>query len=345
MIDALLKSKAPANTLRAENKTVSETDFLGRRLLDLYPATVPYSSGFLDLDETHSIYWEQSGNPYGVPAFVFHGGPGEGSSPIHRRFYDPEHYRIILFDQRGAGRSSPLGCVHNNTLDHLVEDIEALRTHLRVDRMHIMGGSWGSTLALAYAVCHPQRCISLTLRGIFLLQQKEIDWFLYGLRRIYPEAWEKFSNFIPSDERDDLLSAYHKRLFGTDEKIAQEAAKSWYEYESSCAYFLPRTGTLFSKDQYTAVLAMVKLEAHYFMNEVVKLTESFMNKIDCIRSIPGTIIQGRYDVLCPIETAYDLHIKWPEADYVVVPDGGHSLRNPSIRSRLIEATEHGKRLL
>ena len=335
----------PARNLRKSLDIDDEKDFLGRKLFKLYPPTVPYSSGFLDVDSGHTLYWEQCGNPDGIPAFVFHGGPGEGSSPIHRRLYDPEHYRIILFDQRGAGRSSPLGCVQNNTLEHLISDVERLRQHLRVERMHIMGGSWGSTLSLAYAVRYPERCISLTLRGIFLLQQKEIDWFLYGLRRIYPEAWEKFSNFIPKDERDNLLRAYHSRLFGDDLELAQQAGKSWYEYETSCAYFLPRTGTLFTRDQYTVAHAMAKLESHYFMNEVIDPETSFLKDIKKIRSIPSTIIQGRYDVLCPIETAYDLHTRWPEADYVVVPDGGHSLRNPSIRSRLIEATEHGKRLV
>ncbi len=313
-------------------------------LLDLFPALTPYSSGFLDVDDTHNLYWEQSGNPDGAPVLYLHGGPGAGATPVHRRFFDPDHYRIIIFDQRGSGRSHPLGSLENNTTVHLVDDIERLRQHLRIERWHIFGGSWGSTLSLSYARVYPQRCISMILRGIFLCEQDEIDWFLYGMRNIFPEAWEQFAGFLPEDEQSDLLDNYYKHLTGADEEKQMEAAIHWSLYEGACASLLPNYETITTDEQKDHALALARIEAHYFKYEVITRENSLLNSIDKIREIPSTIIHGRYDLICPIRTAHKLHQLWPEADYIVVPDAGHSALDPTLRSRLIEATERAKTL-
>lgn len=312
--------------------------------LDLFPEIKPYSSGFLTLGHGHQMYWEQSGNPDGVPVVVLHGGPGAGSAPILRRFFDPDHYRIILFDQRGAGRSSPHGSVTNNTLADLLADMETLRAHLRVDRWHLFGGSWGSTLALSYAAKHPEQCLSMILRGIFLLEEEEIDWWLYGIRALFPEAWEQFAHFIPDDERLNLLDAYYKRLTGNDKKLALDAAIRWGLYESACSSLIPNYETITTDEQKAHVLAMARIECHYFRNERIAPEHSLIKSVDRFRAIPSVIIHGRYDAVCPVATAYRLHQAWPEADYIVVPDGGHSALDPAIRSRLIEATENAKTL-
>lgn len=313
-------------------------------LLDLFPPLAPYSSGFLAVDDIHTLYWEQSGNPDGVPVVFLHGGPGGGSNPGHRQFFDPDHYRIIIFDQRGAGKSTPLGELKNNTLPHLISDIEKLRTHLNVDRWHVFGGSWGSTLAIAYAEDHPQRCISLTLRGIFLLEQAEIDWFLYGIRSLFPEAWEQFSSFLPEEHQYDLLEGYYEIFTEGTPAQQLEAAINWSLYESACASLIPNFETITTDEQKNHALAIAKIEAHYFRNNVIPVDQSLLNRVDVLRSIPATIIHGRYDVICPIQTAHKLHQLWPEADYVIVPNAGHSSGDPGIRSRLIEATEHAKTL-
>lgn len=314
-------------------------------LLDLFPPVTPYSSGFLNVDDTHNLYWEQSGNPDGVPIILLHGGPGAGATPIHRRFFDPDHYRIVIFDQRGAGRSHPLGCLKDNTRAHLVDDIEQLRKHLNINSWHIFGGSWGSTLALSYATKYKKHCISMILRGIFLCEADEIDWFLYGMHQIFPEAWEQFAYFIPEDERDDLLSAYFKRLCDDNTPVTQmEAAVRWSLYEGACSSLIPNYETITTKEQKLHALALAKIEAHYFKNELIPAEKSLLNDIESLRSIPTTIIQGRYDAICPIKTAHKLHQLWPEADYIVVPDAGHSALDATLRSRLIEATESAKTL-
>lgn len=313
-------------------------------LLDLFPPIEPYSSGFLDVGAPHSLYWEQSGNPGGVPVLLLHGGPGAGASPAHRRFFDPDHYRIIIFDQRGAGRSTPLGCLEENTPDALIADIESLRTRLGIEKWHIFGGSWGSTLALSYAQAHPQRCTSLILRGIFLMEPPEIEWFLYGMKMIFPEAWEQFAAVIPETRHDDLLAAYHERLTGTDEKTRMNAAIAWSLYEGACASLLPNYETITTEEQKNRALALARIEAHYFLHHAFGKENSLLNGIDKIRHIPATIVQGRYDIICPIHTASRLHAAWPEADYIVVPDGGHSALDPAIRARLIEATENARTL-
>lgn len=314
-----------------------------RPLLDLFPAIEPYATGFLDVDNgQHNLYWEQSGNPEGTPILFLHGGPGAGASPKHRSFFDPDHYRIVIFDQRGAGRSTPMGSLENNTLPHLIADIESLRSHLKIEHWHLFGGSWGSTLALAYAQAHPDRCLSMILRGIFMMERTELDWFLHGMREIFPEAWEQFAAPIPESERGDLLEAYYKRLTGDDPKIRMEAAIAWSLYESACASLLPNYETITTEDQKKFALAVARIEAHFFRNQILKPEPSLLDGIDKIRHIPATIIHGRYDIICPIRTAYKLHQLWPEADYIVVPDGGHSASDPPIRSRLIEATENAK---
>jgi len=311
-------------------------------LLDLFPPISPYSTGFIEVNDIHSLYWEQSGNPDGVPIVLLHGGPGAGATPTHRRFFDPDHYRIVIFDQRGAGRSTPLGCLEDNTLADLVEDMEKLRKRLNIERWHLFGGSWGSTLALAYSQKHPERCISMILRGIFLMEQPEVDWFLYGMKMIFPEAWEQFAAVIPENEQKDLLRSYHQRLTSPDDKARMDAAIAWSLYEGACSSLLPNYETITTDEQKSHALALARVESHYFLKEVIAPENSLLNGIDRIRQIPSTIVHGRYDVICPIQTAHRLHMAWPEADYIVVPDGGHSALDPAIRSRLIEATENAR---
>jgi proline iminopeptidase len=326
---------------KPERKQPSSRPAAARRTarLGLFPAIQPYSSGFLDVGTPHTLYWEQSGNPDGVPVVLLHGGPGAGSSPAHRRFFNPDHYRIVIFDQRGAGRSQPLGCTDANTLPHLVADMETIRKHLRIDRWHLFGGSWGSTLALAYAQAYPDRCRSLILRGIFLMEREEIDWFMTGINSIFPEAWDQFADGM---DRDNLLEAYYTVLNGPDHIKAVNAAISWSLYESACSSLLPNFETITTDEQKAHALAMARIEAHYFRTQLIAPKNSLLNDIDKIRAIPAVIVQGRYDMICPIRTAHRLHAAWPEADYIVVPDGGHSSLDPAIRARLIEATENAK---
>ena len=330
----------------ADKSHTTETRTRRSLLLDLFPPTTPYSTGYLSVDDIHDLYWEQSGNPDGIPIILLHGGPGAGAGPVHRRFFDPDYFRIIIFDQRGAGRSRPLGCLENNTTVHLVEDIERLRKHLHIEQWHIFGGSWGSTLALAYASQHKERCSSLILRGIFLCEQNEIDWFLYGMQTFFPEAWEQFSSFLPRAEQNDILNAYYTRL--TDENnpaIQMDAAVRWSLYEGACSSLTPNYETITTEEQKQKALALAKIEAHYFKNEAFSEINSLINGIENLRSIPTTIIQGRYDAICPIKTANKVHVLWPEAEYIVVPNAGHSALDAPLRSRLIEATEALKTLV
>lgn len=310
--------------------------------LDLFPPLSPYSSGFLDTGDGHQIYWEQSGNENGIPVLFLHGGPGAGATPTHRRFFDPDHYRIIIFDQRGCGRSHPLGSLVNNTTAYLLEDIERLREHLNIQRWHIFGGSWGSTLALAYAQKNPERCLSLVLRAIFLCTPEEIHWFLYGMKTIFPEAWEQFAGFLPAKEQENILESYYRHLTGADETKAVQAAIRWNLYESACSSLLPNFETISTEEQKQHALAMARIEAYYFLNETRSAKDSLLKNIDMLRDIPSVIVHGRYDIICPIHTAYTLHQAWPEARYIVVPDAGHSALDPPLRSRLIETMENLK---
>lgn len=326
----------------ADRKTSTYTKERSAPLLDLFPALTPYSSGFLHVDDTHNLYWEQSGNPDGVPVLLIHGGPGAGATPTHRRFFDPDFYRIIIFDQRGAGRSTPLGCLENNTTEHLIQDIETLRSHLNIEKWHLFGGSWGSTLAMAYAIRYPQNCLGMILRGIFLCEAEEINWFLYGMRTIFPEAWEQFTAILKEEEQNDILSSYYNRLTSKNIEIQMEAAVCWSLYEGACSSLMPNYETITTLEQKEHALALARIEAHYFMHELRGPEDSLLNHLDILRPIPTTIIQGRYDVICPISTAYKLHQLWPEADYIVVPDAGHSALDPTLRSRLIKASEDAK---
>ena len=311
---------------------------------ELFPPIEPYQSGMLRADELHTLYWEQCGNPAGIPVLFLHGGPGAGASPTHRRFFDPSHYRIVIMDQRGAGRSRPLGEVRANTTDLLIADLEQLREHLGVSRWHLFGGSWGSTLALAYAQCHPERCLSLTLRGIFLMQRSEIDWFLYRMGTIYPEASAAFGGFLPAAERGDLLEAYWRRLTDSDPAVHLPAARAWSIYEGACSSLLPNPDLITAASEDTHALGLARIEAHYFRNNLFQPETRLLDQIPRIRQIPAVIVQGRYDIICPIATADRLHRAWPEARYRVVPDAGHSAMEPGIRTALVQATEQFKDL-
>ena len=309
---------------------------------ELYPAIEPYASGMLPLDATHVMYWEQSGNPRGVPVLFLHGGPGAGASPTHRRFFDPAFYRIVVFDQRGSGRSTPLGELAANTTAHLVGDIERLRKLLEVDAWLVFGGSWGSTLALAYGEAHPERCLGFILRGIFLCRQNEIDWFLYGMRTVFPEAWRDFSEFVPAAERSDLLTAYYRRLIDPDPAVHMPAARVWSRYEGACSTLLPNVEATANFADDRVALGLARMEAHYFVNRIFMPENALLENVGRLRRHTATIVQGRYDMVCPIMTADDLAQAWPEARYIVVPDAGHSALEPGVRAALVAAAERYK---
>ena len=311
--------------------------------MKLFPEVASYEKGMLPLDSTHTMYWEQSGNPRGRSVVFLHGGPGAGCVPNHRRFFDPAHYRIVLFDQRGAGKSTPYAAIENNTTPHLVSDIEKLREHLNIDEWLVFGGSWGSTLALAYAEAHPRRCSGLILRGVFLCRRSEIEWFLYHVRNIFPEPWREFSGFIPEPDRGDLLKAYYKRLTNPDPDVYMPAARAWGRYEGSCSTLLPSPATVayFSKDNVS--LALARLEAHYFTHDIFLPENSLLDNAHKLAGIPTVIVQGRYDAVCPTVSADDLMQQIPQAEYCIVPDAGHSAWEPGITSRLVEATENFKK--
>ena len=311
---------------------------------EFYPEIEPYETGALAVDDRHTLYWEQSGDPQGAPVVFLHGGPGAGASPGHRRFFDPGHYRIVIFDQRGAGRSTPLGELTDNTTPHLVADIERLRETLGIERWIVFGGSWGSTLALAYAQSHPDRAMALVLRGIFLCRRQEIDWFLYGLRNIHPEQWRTFAGFLPEDERDDLLAASHRRLSDPDPAVHMPAARAWSTYEGSCSTLLPSPETVAEFQRDVMALGLARIEAHYFINDIFLPPNALIEGIGRLRQIPAVIVQGRYDVVCPIVTADEVARAWPEAAYKIVADAGHSAMEPGIRATLVEAMEAFKSL-
>jgi proline iminopeptidase len=309
---------------------------------ELYPAIDPYASGMLPLDGLHSMYWEQSGNPRGMPVLFLHGGPGAGASPTHRRFFDPAFYRIVVFDQRGSARSTPLGELTANTTAHLVADIERLRKLLEIDAWLVFGGSWGSTLALAYGEAHPDRCLGFILRGIFLCRPLEIDWFLYGMRTVFPEAWREFAGFVPQNEQRDLLSAYYRRLINPDPTVHLPAARVWSRYEGACSTLLPNVEATANFADDRVALGLARLEAHYFVNRIFMPENALLDNISRLRRHAATIVQGRYDMVCPIVTADDLARAWPEARYIVVPDAGHSALEPGVRAALVAAAERFK---
>ena len=308
--------------------------------LNLYPKIKPYDSGFLN-DDQHQVYFEQCGNPDGKPAIFLHGGPGGGGSEDVRRFFNPDLYRIIIFDQRGCGRSKPHGCLENNTTWHLVSDIENLREKLGIEKWLVFGGSWGSTLSLAYAQAHPKSVSELVLRGIFLLRKEELHWFYQdGASRIFPEAWSGFLDIIDEDKRNNLMSSYHEIFKSDDKEKRLKAAIAWSKWEaatSSLAY-KPSLVEEFSNPEFALAFALI--ENHYFMNKGWFKTENqIIENIDIIRSIPAVIVQGRYDVVCPMKTAWELSEAWPEAELIVAPASGHTAFEKEITHALISATD------
>jgi proline iminopeptidase len=308
---------------------------------ELYPAIEPYQEGTLQVSELHRLYFEQSGNPQGLPVVVLHGGPGGGSQGFYRQYFDPEKWRIILFDQRGCGRSTPHAELRENTTWDLVSDIEKLRQHLNIEQWVVFGGSWGSTLSLAYSQTHPQPCLGLILRGIFMLRQKELHWFYQeGASYLFPDAWEDYVKPIPITERSDFLSAYYKRLTSPDPQTRLEAARAWSIWEASTSKLLPSPDLMhrFGESQFADAFA--RIECHYFVNKGFFEPETqLLDNVNRIRHLPATIIQGRYDVVCPTISAWELHQVWSETELIIVPDAGHSMSEPGIRSCLIEATD------
>jgi len=305
----------------------------------LYPPIESHAQGWLDTGSVHRVYWETSGNPEGMPVVFIHGGPGSGTSPLQRRFFDPARYRIVLFDQRGCGQSTPHGELEDNTTLDLIDDMERLRGALGIERWLVFGGSWGSTLALAYGEAHPERCLGFVLRGIFLCRLSEIDWFLDGIRAFFPEAQRELAEFIPADERDDLLAAYHRRLVDPDPQVHLPAARVWAAFEASCSTLLPNPQLVSAFCSDRTALSLARIEAHYFVNHIFLPDNSLLDQLPRIRHLPCTIVQGRYDAVCPIVSADELARAWPEARYVIVDDAGHSAFEPGISRALVAATD------
>ncbi len=313
----------------------------------LYPEIEPFDTGRLRVSPVHELYYEQSGNPNGKPAVFLHGGPGGGLVPEYRRYFDPNDYRLVLFDQRGAGKSTPHASLEDNTTWHLVEDIERLREHFGIQRWLVFGGSWGSTLSLAYAQTHPDRVTALVLRGIFLCTPKEIAWFYQqGANAIFPDTWEQYIGEIPEAERTDLLHAYHRRLMSDNEAVRLKAAKAWSIWEGSTSKLFPDQNLIEHFGEPQTALALARIECHYFVNNVFFDSENYLiEHIEKIRDIPAVIVQGRYDIVCPIMSAWDLHRAWPEAQLQIIPDAGHSISEPGIVDALVKATDRfGSRL-
>ncbi|MEG4811223.1 prolyl aminopeptidase [Microcoleus sp. F8-D3] len=308
---------------------------------ELYPPRQPYNEGELQVSDLHTIHFEESGNPEGKPIVLLHGGPGGGCPPFYRQYFDPEKWRLVMFDQRGCGQSKPHAELQENTTWDLVNDIEKLREYLNIQQWVVFGGSWGSTLSLAYSQTHPDRCKGLILRGIFMLRQKEIRWFYQeGANYIFPDAWEEYVKPIPINERDDLLTAYYQRLTGPDAQIRLEAARAWSIWEGSTSRLFPDLDLKqrFGIDAFAEAFA--RIECHYFINKgFIDPEDKLLLNIDRIRKIPAVIVQGRYDVVCPMMSAWELHRAWPEAEFIVVADAGHSMSEPGIRTCLMEATD------
>nr|WP_102868325.1 prolyl aminopeptidase [Pseudovibrio exalbescens] len=310
----------------------------------MFPAIQPFNSGFLRVSDLHTIYYEESGNPDGKPVVILHGGPGGGSSPAMRRLHDPAHYRIILFDQRGCGRSTPYAELRENSTWDLVSDIELLREHLDITRWQVFGGSWGSTLSLAYAQTHPHRVSELILRGIFMLRHEEVHWFYQkGADALFPDYFERYRDFIPAEEQHDLVAAYYKRLTGDDRSVQQEAARRWAQWEGSTLSLLPNPGRVAQFGEEHVALAFARIECHYFYHKgFFEADDQLLRDMVRIRHIPASIIQGRYDVVTPVKSAWDLHKAWPEASFKIVDDAGHTMSEPGLASALIDATEKYK---
>jgi proline iminopeptidase len=306
----------------------------------LYPDIDPFDTGTLQVDARHRLYYEQCGNPNGKPVVLLHGGPGAGCGPKMRRFHDPRHYRIVLFDQRGAGRSTPHADLIDNTTHALVSDIETLREHLRIARWQVFGGSWGSTLALAYAQAHPDRVTELVLRGIFMLRRWELEWFYQeGTSRLFPDAWQQYLDGIPAVEHGDLISAYHRRLTHEDPAVRLAAARRWSVWEAATSFLRQDPDFMSGHEEEAFALAFARIESHYFVHGgFFDHDDQLLRDAHRIRQIPGTIVHGRYDVVCPVQNAWDLKKAWPEAQLHIAPTSGHSAFEPEIASLLVDAT-------
>jgi len=312
-------------------------------LRTLYAEIEPYDSGYIRVSPVHELYYEQCGNPDGKPVVFLHGGPGAGLIPDYRRFFDPEAYRIVLFEQRGAGRSKPHASLDDNTTWHLVSDIEQIREHFGIDKWLVFGGSWGSTLALAYAETHPGRVTGLVLRGIFLCRPKEIRWFYedsQGASAIFPETWEQYARLIPEHEQHDMINAYYRRLTSDDAAIRLEAAQAWSLWEASALRLLPDQKMIDDFTEPEKAVALARIECHYFMNNCFFNTDNYLlEHVDRIRHIPAVIVHGRYDIVCPFMNAWDLHRAWPQPTLKVIPDAGHAATEPGIADALVRATD------
>ncbi|MBE3026567.1 prolyl aminopeptidase [Janthinobacterium sp. BJB1] len=304
-------------------------------LTPLFPVLSPNRHGMLAVDDVHTIYWEECGNPDGIPVLFLHGGPGAGLSPQHRRFFDPQRYRVILFDQRGAGKSTPLGEWRNNTTQLLIDDIETLRARFGIAQWLVFGGSWGSTLALAYGQAHPEACLGFVLRGIFLCTQAEIDWFIDGVRWFYPDLYEEFAAPIPLEERGDLLAAYVKRILSSDPDVYWPAARAWSRFEGRRVYLLPQAE---DAPNDALDLGVGRLESHYMANLGFMEEDQLIRDMGRIAHLPAVIVQGRYDAICPPLSAYRLHQAWPGSQLEMIPDAGHGALEHGIASALVRAT-------
>ena len=308
---------------------------------DLYPPIQPYRTYTLPVSDLHTIYIEECGNPEGKPVVFLHGGPGGGIHPSYRQYFDPQRWRVVLFEQRGCGRSTPHAELRDNTTWDLVNDIEALRHHLGIEQWTVFGGSWGSTLALTYSQAHPDRCAGLILRGIFMLRQKEIRWFYQeGASFLFPDAWQAYLAPIPESDRHDLLTAYYQRLTSDDEAVRLEAARAWSIWEASTSKLIQDKNLMAQFGDPHFAAAFARIECHYFVNGgFFESDDNLLQHIDRIRSIPAVIVQGRYDVVCPMMSAWELHQAWPEAEFIVIPDAGHSMTEPGIRIALLDASD------
>ena len=315
-------------------------------MLILYPDIKPFAEHKLAVDEPHTLHIEECGNPDGTPVVFLHGGPGGGCEPFNRRFFDPEKYRVILFDQRGAGKSAPHAELRGNTTTALVDDIEKIRQHLDIEQWMVFGGSWGATLGLLYAEAYPQSVLGLIVRGVFLCRQKDLHW-LYdsGASRIFPDAWEDFMKPIPVSERDDVIAAFYKRLTGTDDLARMAAAKAWSRWEGRCATLRPSHTVMdHMADPHTAI-SLARIECHYFFNDGFIEENQIINNIESIKDIPGIIVHGRYDMVCPLDNAHTLHKSWPSSELHIVRDAGHASSEPSIVDALVRATDEMAKLL
>lgn len=307
----------------------------------LYPEIEPFDSGTLKVSDLHTIYWERVGNPEGIPVVFLHGGPGGGLIDDYRRYFDPAAFHVILFDQRGSGQSTPHAELRENTTWDLIDDIEKIREKFGVDKWYVFGGSWGSTLSLAYAVSHPDRCLGLILRGIFLTRKKELQWFYqYGASEVFADFWERYRDEIPEDERGDFISAYHKRLTSDDEAVRLSAARAWSTWEGSTSKLYPSTDLIDHWENAHEALSLARIECHYFTNGSFFPNENYLlENIDKIRHIPTVIVQGRYDIVCPMTSAWDLHRAFPEAELHIIADAGHSVSEPGTTDKLVETMD------